>query len=72
MVDEVAVPKTLLATQSVLAGPKNNPQFIEALDSLVSLARLGQKPNCEVFNPSDEWLTSHIALPNRHADVALA
>ncbi len=62
MVDEVADPKTPLATQSVLAGPKNNPQFLEALDQLVALAKRGQSPNSEVFNPSDDWLTSHMPV----------
>ena len=62
MVDEVADPKTPLATQSVLAGPKNAPQFLEALDQLVALAKRGQNPNCEVFNPSDDWLTSHMPI----------
>ena len=62
MVDELADPKTPLATQSVLAGPKNNPQFLEALDQLVALAKRGQSPNSEVFNPSDDWLTSHMPI----------
>ena len=62
MVDEVADPKTPQATQSVLAGPKNNPQFLEALDQLVALAKRGQDPNSEVFNPSDDWLTSHMPV----------
>ena len=62
MVDEITYPKPPPATHSVLSGPNNDPQFTEALNQLIALARLGQKPNSEVFNPSDEWLTGHMPV----------
>ena len=62
MVDEIAYPKTPPATPSILSGPQNNPQFAEALDQLVALAKRGQDPNSEVFNPSDDWLTGHMPV----------
>jgi hypothetical protein len=49
-------------SKSPLAGPPINPQFARALDDLVGVARRGQRPDCEVFNPSDRWLIDHMPI----------
>jgi hypothetical protein len=45
------------------------------LDALVSLARQGQKPGSEVYNPSDQWLVDHMPifqdLPQQEQAAAL-
>ena len=47
---------------SVLAGPRVNPAFEEALDRLVAAAKQGHSPDSPFFNPSDEWLVSHMRI----------
>ena len=49
-------------TRSPLAGPENNPEFIRVLDELVTAAKRGQTTNCEVYNPSDQWLKEHMLI----------
>ena len=51
-------------TQSTsrLSGPPVNPTFRKALDELVALAHQGQSPQSEVYNPSDEWLTTRMPI----------
>ena len=49
-------------SQSPLTGPPINPHFLQALDQLVSLAKQGQKPDSENFNPSDKWLTARMPI----------
>ena len=62
MVDDVADSKPPPVTHSLLAGPRHNPLFLEALDHLVAAAKKGQDPNSQLFNPSDDWLTSHMPI----------
>ena len=47
---------------SRLSGPPVNPKFRSALDELVALAHQGQSPQSEVYNPSDEWLTTRMPI----------
>ena len=50
------------ADKSPLAPPQMNPDFNRALDELVALARQGQRPDCENFNPSDPWLIANMPV----------
>ena len=45
-----------------LAGPLVYPAFETALDDLVAAANQGHLPTSEFFNPSDEWLVSHMRI----------
>ncbi len=45
-----------------LEGPAINPQFVDALDSLVAVAQGGQQPTSELYNPSPEWLAGHMRV----------
>ncbi|MEE9199178.1 MAG: hypothetical protein V3U26_05215, partial [Dehalococcoidia bacterium] len=45
-----------------LAGPPVDPAFAEALDRLVAVARQGQRPDSQFFNPPNEWLVSHMRI----------
>ena len=47
---------------SALAGPPVNPKFKKALDDLVAAAKAGHKPDSQFFNPSSEWLISHMRI----------
>jgi len=47
---------------STLAGPSVDPAFAKVLDELVALAKRGHKPDSQFFNPSDEWLISHMRI----------
>ena len=47
---------------SPLAVPAVNREFAGALDELVALARQGQPPDSRFFNPSNEWLFSHMPV----------
>ena len=49
-------------TLSPLAGPETNPEFSRVLDELVAAAKRGQRTNCEVYNPSDQWLKEHMPI----------
>ena len=48
--------------KSPLTPPATNPDFAQALDELVTLARQGHRPDCENFNPSNEWLVSNMPV----------
>jgi hypothetical protein len=60
---------------SHLVGPPIVPAFLRELDRLVALARRGQKPDSPFFNPSDQWLVSHMPvfqdLPPRERALVL-
>ena len=45
-----------------LAGPPVNPAFAKALDMLMATAKQGQRSDSQFFNPSDEWLISHMCI----------
>jgi len=47
---------------SSLVGPPVNPAFAKALDELVDLAKQGQRPDCDFFNPPNEWLISRMPI----------
>ena len=47
---------------SALAGPPVNPEFEKALDDLVAAAKVGHKSDSQYFNPSSEWLISHMRI----------
>ena len=47
---------------SRLSGPPVNPKFRSALDELVALAHQGQSQQSEVYNPSDDWLTTRMPI----------
>lgn len=62
MVDESSSLGGQRESRSPLTGPPINPHFLQALDQLVGLAKQGQRPDSENFNPSDEWLTAHMPI----------
>ena len=45
-----------------LAGPAIDPAFARELDELVALARQGQRPDSDFFNPPNEWLISRMPI----------
>ena len=47
---------------SHLAGPTSDPAFRQALDELVDLARGGQRPDSDLYNPSQQWLVSQMPV----------
>jgi hypothetical protein len=47
---------------SALQGPPIYPPFVKALDELVALAREGQRPDSEFFNPGDDWLVDRMRI----------
>ena len=47
---------------SRLSGPPVNPKFRSSLDELVALAHQGQSSQSEVYNPSDDWLTTRMPI----------
>ena len=47
---------------SRLSGPPVNPKFRSALAELVALAHQGQSQQSEVYNPSDDWLTTSMPI----------
>ena len=47
---------------SPLAGPPINPDFEKVLDDLVALAKRGHSPDCEYFNPPDQWLVDRMPI----------
>jgi len=49
-------------SRSPLAGPEINPEFRRVLDDLVAAARQGQRTDCEVYNPSDQWLKDNMRI----------
>ena len=49
-------------SSSRLSGPPVNPKFRSSLDELVALAHQGQSSQSEVYNPSDDWLTSRMPI----------
>ena len=48
--------------RSTLEGPPINPTFKKALEELVTMAKQGHHPDCELFNPSDHWLVGHMRI----------
>ena len=62
MSDQSPVPHQQAESSSPLTGPAINPEFARALEELVGLAQQGQQPGCEVYNPSDQWLISHMPV----------
>lgn len=52
-------------TPGRLIGPAVNQRFNKSLDALVATARLGQHPDSEFFNPSDEWLVDKMKIFQR-------
>jgi ATP-dependent phosphoenolpyruvate carboxykinase len=73
--DENTGPQRQQKPRSPLAGPPIDPNFARALDELVALAKQGQKPGCEVYNPPNQWLISHMPifqdLPEREQQQAI-
>ena len=49
-------------SSSRLSGPPVNPKFRSSLDELVALAHQGQSSQSEVYNPSDDWLTTRMPI----------
>ena len=49
-------------TGSALAGPPVNPAFEKALDDFVAIAKGGQRPDSKFFNPTSDWLVSHMRI----------
>ncbi|MBI2855914.1 MAG: hypothetical protein HYX93_03605 [Chloroflexi bacterium] len=47
---------------SALAGPRINPEFAKALDELVAVSKQGYRRDSDLFNPSDQWLISHMRI----------
>ena len=47
---------------SPLIPPATNTEFARALEELVTLARQGHRPDCENFNPSDQWLVANMPV----------
>ena len=47
---------------SVLAGPRINPEFSKALNDLVAVSKRGHRRGSEFFNPSDQWLIGHMRI----------
>ena len=50
------------ALRSSLSGPPINPDFARSLDELVALASQGQRTDSDFYNPSDQWLVSHMPI----------
>ena len=50
------------APSSPLTGPLINPDFARSLDELVALASQGQRTDSDFYNPSDQWLISHMPI----------
>lgn len=48
--------------RSPLAGPPVNQGFRTALNALVAVARRGQRPDSEFFNPGDKWLLARMPV----------
>ena len=57
--------KSKYSTKGKLIGPAINQRFDKSLDALVATARLGQQPDSEFFNPSDEWLVDKMKVFHR-------
>ena len=49
-------------TGSALAGPPVDPAFEKALDDFVAIAKGGQRPDSKFFNPTSDWLVSHMRI----------
>ena len=47
---------------SALVGPPIDPAFAKALDQLAATARKGHRRGSQFFNPSNEWLISHMRI----------
>ncbi len=62
MADEQPDNRAAAEANSPLTPPKIKPEFAAALDELVALARQGHRGDCENFNPSDQWLVSHMPV----------
>ena len=62
MADEHTEPQGEPAAKSPLLPPTINPDFAQALDELVALARQGHRPDCENFNPSNQWLVANMPV----------
>ena len=62
MADEQTENQSGQGVASPLQPPRSNPDFARALDELVALARQGQQPDCEYFNPSNEWLVKNMPI----------
>ena len=62
MGDGIENPQGRSESRSALAGPPANPEFVSELDELVALARQGQRPDSQFFNPPNEWLISQMPI----------
>lgn len=62
MADEQTGKEGGTGKRSPLVPPATIPDFARTLDDLVSLARKGHQPDCENFNPSDEWLVANMPV----------
>ena len=62
MVDSIKAPQGQQEPRSYLDGPPINPAFVKELDQLVALGKQGHQPNSEYFNPSNDWLVSHMRI----------
>ena len=51
-----------LAQLSRLNAPDINPQFRQALDDMIAVARCGHQPESQFFNPSDDWLKARMRI----------
>ena len=51
-----------LAQPTGLNAPDINPQFRQALDEMVAVARTGHQPESQYFNPSDDWLKARMRI----------
>jgi hypothetical protein len=47
---------------STLDGPRAFPPFVQTLDELIAVARGGQRPDSEFFNPEDDWLVGQMRI----------
>jgi len=62
LIEQNSGPLPQLGSRSPLAGPETNPEFRRVLDQLVAVAKRGQRTDCEVYNPSDQWLKKHMPI----------
>ncbi len=76
MAEEQTENQSELGAKSPLIPPQINPDFARILDELVTLARQGQRTDCENFNPSNQWLVANMpvfqALPEAERARVLA
>ena len=62
MTGQLSTPRNREAGGSTLSGPAINPRFAKVLEELVATAKTGHRPDSQFFNPSEEWLVSHMRI----------